>query len=46
MFWKSVLITGALAVMALHKNFYLARIGLWVSAAAYTLLNIYHLTLF
>jgi hypothetical protein len=45
-FWKGVLITGALAVLAMHKNFQLARVGLWVAAGAYTLLNIYHLSLF
>ena len=45
-FWKSALIAGALLVLVLHKNFWLARVGLWVSAGAYTLLNIYHLSLF
>ena len=45
-FFKSFLIGIALCVLALHKNFYLARIGLWTSAATYTLLVIYHLSLF
>ena len=36
----------ALGVLVLHKNFALARIGLWLAAGGYTLLNLYHLTLF
>jgi len=44
--WKSALIGLALVVLTLHKNFWLARFGLWVSAGAYTLLNLYHLSLF
>lgn len=45
-FWKSFLIGLALIVLALHKNFFLARIGLWTAAGTYTLLFIYHLSLF
>jgi len=44
--WKSLLIGVALFVLALHKNFRLARIGIWVAAASYTLLVSYHLVLF
>lgn len=43
---KSVLIGIALLVLCIHKNFSLARLGLWVAAAAYTLLFAYHLLLF
>lgn len=45
-FIKAVLIGVALLVLTLHKNFQLARFGLWLSTAAYTALVIYHLTLF
>lgn len=45
-FIKVALIGVALLVLTLHKNFQLARWGLWVSTAAYTTLVIYHLTLF
>ncbi|MFT5289179.1 MAG: hypothetical protein ACI8QS_001187 [Planctomycetota bacterium] len=45
-FVKSSLIGIALVVLAIHKNFYLARVGIFVSAATYTLLVIYHLMLF
>jgi hypothetical protein len=45
-FVKSFLIGLALCVLCIHKNFYLARIGLWVAAGSYTLLFIYHLSLF
>lgn len=45
-FIKAVLIATALLVLTLHKNFKLARFGLWVSTAAYTALVIYHITLF
>jgi len=45
-FWKSGLIGLALVVLTVHKNFPLARIGLWISAGAYTLLLCYHLLLF
>lgn len=43
---KSGLIAIALVVLCLHKNFHLARVGLWVAAIAYTLLLLYHLSLF
>lgn len=45
-FLKAAVISGALLVLTIHKNFSLARIGLWVSTIAYTALVIYHLTLF
>jgi hypothetical protein len=45
-FVKSLLIGIALAVLALHKNFHLARIGLWTAASTYTCLVGYHLLLF
>jgi hypothetical protein len=45
-FTKSILIALALVVLAVHKNFFLARIGLWTAAATYTLLVLYHLSLF
>ncbi|MDA1263644.1 MAG: DUF5658 family protein [Planctomycetota bacterium] len=45
-FWKSLLIAFALLVLVMHKNFWLARCGLWVAAGGYTLLNLYHLSLF
>ena len=44
--WKSTLISLALIVLCMHKNFTLARLGLWLAAGAYTLLVIYHLVLF
>lgn len=44
-FWKSFAIGVALIVLTLHKNFSLARLGLWISAGAYTLLVGYHLFL-
>lgn len=43
---KSGLIALALVVLCVHKNFHLARLGLWVAAIAYTLLFAYHLALF
>lgn len=43
---KAFLITLALLVLVLHKNFILARWGLIVAAGTYTLLNLYHLSLF
>lgn len=43
---KGVMITLALLVLIQHKNFWLARVGLWIAAAAYTALNLYHLSLF
>ena len=42
---KCLLISLALVILALHKNFWLARVGLWVAAGAYTFLVLYHLTL-
>lgn len=45
-FWKSLMIALALLVLVLHKNFWMARVGLWISAGGYTLLNLYHLSLF
>lgn len=45
-FSKSVLVAAALLVLVLHKNFWMARLGLWVAAVSYTVLNLYHLTLF
>lgn len=44
--WKCVMIGLALLVLTLHKNFWMARLGLWVAAGGYTVLNVYHLTLF
>ena len=45
-FTKSILIGLALVVLAIHKNFNLARIGLWTAAGTYTCLVLYHLMLF
>src|SRR5262245_995596 len=45
-FVKSILIGLALVVLAIHKNFHLARIGLWTAAGTYTCLVVYHLLLF
>jgi hypothetical protein len=45
-FAKSILIGLALIVLAVHKNFHLARIGLWTAAGTYTCLVAYHLLLF
>lgn len=42
---KGVLISLALLVLCLHKNFFLARIGLGTSLATYTSLVVYHLWL-
>jgi len=42
---KSLLITIPLAVLTLHKNFPLARLGIWTAAAAYTVLLGYHVAL-
>ena len=42
---KSLVITLALLVLCVHRNFRLARTGLWIAALAYTLLVAYHLTL-
>lgn len=43
---KSLLIALALVVLCLHKNFFLARLGLWTAAGTYTVLVAYHLSLF
>lgn len=43
---KSGVIAAALCVLCVHKNFHIARIGMWTAAAAYTLLFAYHLSLF
>ena len=45
-FAKSILIGLALVVLSIHKNFPLARVGLWTAASTYTLLVGYHLLLF
>jgi hypothetical protein len=42
---KSLLITIPLIVLTMHKNFPLARLGIWTAAAAYTVLLGYHLAL-
>lgn len=44
--WKSALIALPLAVLCVHKNFPLARLGILASAATYTALCLYHLSLF
>ena len=44
-FIKSFLIALALVVLAIHKNFFLARVGMWTATGTYTLLVIYHLYL-
>ena len=43
---KAGLIGLALVVLTVHKNFWLARVGLGVAAGVYTLLTAYHLSLF
>jgi len=43
---KSTVIGTALCVLCIHKNFSLARMGIWTAAVAYTLLFAYHLLLF
>jgi hypothetical protein len=45
-FWKSSLIGVALLVLCVHKNFYVARYGLWAATLCYTLLLAYHISLF
>ena len=44
--YKSSLIGVAVLVLCIHKNFFLARVGLWVATATYTVLVLYHLSLF
>ena len=46
MWLKSGIISLALLVLCVHKNFGLARIGLWTAAGAYTMLLAYHISLF
>ena len=43
---KSAVISLALIVLCVHKNFHLARLGLWTAAVAYTCLLAYHIVLF
>lgn len=43
---KCALISLALVVLCVHRNFGLARLGLWAAAGCYTLLVGYHLFLF
>ncbi len=45
-FIKSTLIGLALCVLCIHKNFFLAKVGIWTAAGSYTLLFLYHLSLF
>ena len=42
---KCALISLALMVLLLHKNFAAARFGIWIAGVAYTLLFAYHLIL-
>jgi len=42
---KCGLISVALLVLLMHKNFAAARLGIWVAGIAYTLLFAYHLVL-
>jgi len=44
-FCKSAMISLALLVLCVHKNFFLARLGLGTSLATYTVLVGYHLWL-
>ncbi len=43
---KGLVIGLALLVLTIHKNYPIARVGLKIAAAAYTLLVAYHLALF
>ncbi len=43
---KALLIAVPLIVLCVHKNFALARIGLWTAAGTYSALLVYHLSLF
>ncbi len=43
---KAVLIGVALVILVVHKNFFLARVGVWTAAGTYTALVLYHLLLF
>jgi len=42
---KSFLITVPLVILCMHKNFSLARLGLWIAAGTYTVLLSYHIML-
>jgi hypothetical protein len=42
---KASMITIPLIVLTLHKNFSLARVGIWTAAGAYTVLFAYHIAL-
>lgn len=42
---KASVILIPLLVLTLHKNFSLARVGIWTAAGAYTLLLAYHIAL-
>ena len=42
---KCALISMALMVLLMHKNFAAARVGIWIAGVAYTLLFAYHLIL-
>ena len=42
---KCALISLALLVLLMHKNFAAARFGIWIAGVAYTLLFAYHLLL-
>ncbi len=42
---KASVITIPLIVLTLHKNFSLARVGIWTAAGAYTVLFAYHIAL-
>lgn len=43
---KAAMISLALLILVVHKNFWLARLGLWAAGGVYTLLNLYHLSLY
>ncbi|MEO0649800.1 MAG: DUF5658 family protein [Planctomycetota bacterium] len=43
---KVSLIGLALVILTLHKNFWMAQVGLWGAAGAYSLLTLYHVYLF
>jgi hypothetical protein len=42
---KALLIIVPLVVLTMHKNFKLARVGIWSAAGAYGVLVLYHLSL-
>lgn len=43
---KGGLIAFALVILTIHKNFWLARVGIWGAAGVYTALTLYHLSLY